>query len=224
MKTKNKNDKTIENIDFLNRNYLRWLILLSSLSFFLTFIISWIFYPDAYLPLKYYISYLGRIKTVNGSSNIISMDIFSVGIWIVSLFSFLMAWEYFTVRNRSKMDIIKGIILFTTMFSSFLIGLPCDSKYHLVHSLGAIVYYISFNVYILFCQFKGFRKQNIDFNGEYNPYKITPGKYPTFIMLVITSIYFGAFFMNLKYLLPIIQKFIAVSFVIEVALFKKEDF
>ena len=224
MNNKEENDinKTVEPADFLKRKYLRILIRLSSLILLLTITLSWIFYPDTYFPLKYYISHLGGIDTVLGNPNTISRYIFMSGVWIVAIITFLMVLEYFKPHNLNKLNVVKGIILVFMMVSSIIIGLPYDSKFHLIHSVGAIAYYISFNIYVFLCQFTRFRRRKITFNTEESQ-KITPDKYYVFLMLAITISYFIAFFMDLKNLLPIIQKLIVLSSMFGVIILDKED-
>ena len=209
----------------VNVKYTRYMTLALTVLFCLTVLLAIIFYPGDYLFFQYYISELGGTVTKSSEPNQISQYIFAIGLILTGILALSISGEYLAKRNRTKLNVIKGVTLVFTLIGSILVTFPHNiEEFALIHQIGALTYVVSLDLYGFFCQFMRLRHHRISLQTNEKPGRRID-KYFVILIILVTLLYFGFYLFPLtKPWTPLVQKFVLIFSVIGMLLLDKEDF
>ena len=208
--------------------YIRIMTLILTGIFCLTILLAIIFYPAEYKFFQYYISELGGTLTTKSNfplSNQISQYIFAIGLITTGIIALFISGEYLAKRNRSKLNILKGVCLLLTLIGSILVAFPHNiAEFALIHQIGAFMYVVSLDLYGFFCQFMRYRHMRITLNTQEKPGRRID-KYFVILIILVTLVYFAFYMFEVtKDWTPLVQKIVLLFSVIGMLLLDKEDF
>lgn len=122
--------------------------------FIATITLAIVFYPDEYLFFRHFISELGPTQTLQFTDNTISQWIFSIGFVTMGLIGLVMSIEYLSKKNRSKLNVSKGITLIAMFLGAIGTIFPYNiPSFSMIHRVGAMVFVLALLLYCIFCQF-----------------------------------------------------------------------
>ena len=205
---------------------IKFLIYAINITFSLTIILAWIFYPDPYRFFFHYISELGSTTTKLGTANSVSQIIFTLGTIMSGTFALMIAEEYLKVQNRNSLNILKGIALIIVYLGALTTIFSYDvPAFEYIHRYGAGFFVLMLFVYNSLCQFlryqNGTKKMSLDTEETRN---MTFDKIFLSLILLCFIIYFLVEIIGLEDYKPMIQKIVLIVILISNFILDDEDY
>ncbi|WP_371806262.1 hypothetical protein [Candidatus Lokiarchaeum ossiferum] len=210
----------------INIKRIKYLIYAINITFSLTIILAWIFYPDTYRFFFHYISELGSTTTKLGTPNRTSQIIFSIGTIMSGTMAILMAEEYLKLKNRNPLNILKGISLIIVYLGALTTIFSYDvPAFEYVHRFGAGFFVLMLFIYNALCQFlryqNGTNKISVDTQESRN---MTGDKIFLLFILLCFVAYFLVAIIGLEDYQPMIQKIVLIVILISNFILDDEDY
>ena len=217
----------MEQKNTLNIKKIKKLLYAVNITFFLTIILSWIFYAGTYRFFGYYISELGATHTKEGGiSNPASQVIFTLGTIMSGVLALFIAEEYLKVRNRNVLNVLKGLSLIVVYVGALTTTFSYDvPAFEYIHRIGAGFFVLMLFIYQGLCQFfrvqQGTKKLSMDTKESRN---LTPDKIFLLFILLCFVVYFLVAIIGLVEYQPLIQKIVLIVILISNFILDDEDY